>query len=148
MSEKCLMEGWATLEDGSHISLSQAECEELIASVNENEARKAEAMPTTKEAIAAMFDARDRLGTLGWIEGKYCPKDGSPFAAIQHSSTGIFTGNFDGKWPYDFAHIEDEGMHPYGFMWKPLDQLTEWEEEMRQKSAISTSSHIERLGRS
>jgi hypothetical protein len=147
MSDEQFIAGWAKLADGSRIAISEQDARAMMAQVEANEARKAAAMPTTKEAVSALFDAYDRLRQLGWSEGSYCPKDGSPFAAIQRGSTGIFTGFFDGEWPYDFAHIENAGTHPHGFMWKPLDKLTEWEEAARQKSAQSTSQFIERLGR-
>src|SRR5688572_24561303 len=99
MSEERKIEGWATLEDGSRVRLSEEECRAIVAATEANEKRKADAMPTTKEAVAAMFDAYDRLRKLGWRAGIYCPKDGTQFAAIQHGSTGIFTAWYSGDWP-------------------------------------------------
>lgn len=147
MTEKRNIEGWATLEDGQRVRLSREECEAIMAATEANEKRKADLMPTTKEAISAMFDAFDRLRKLGWQQGSYCPKDGSEFAVIQHGSTGIFTAWYSGKWPDGHAHVEDCIHNPEGFVWKPIDKLAEWEEEMRQKSARSTSQFIDRLGR-
>jgi hypothetical protein len=139
--------GHKTMPDGSHVPLSPAEAKDIWEAVEKNTARKAEMMPTSKEAISLMFDAFDRLRTLGWRGGAYCPKDGTPFAAIQHGSTGIFTGSFNGEWPYDFAYIEDEGTHPHGFIWKPLDQLTDWEEEQRKKSQADTEAYLDRMAK-
>jgi hypothetical protein len=147
MTEERIVEGWATLEDGSRVRLTQDEARALLEGAEANEARKAELMPTTKEAVGAMFDARDRLRRLGWGDGCYCPKDGSLFAVIQHGSSGIFTGFYRGEWPKGFARVEDEIMHPDGYLWKSLDKLTAWEEEMRKASARSTAGHIARLGK-
>ncbi len=147
MTENHIVQGWATLEDGSRVQLSQEECEALIANVEANEARKAELMPTTQEAVRLMFDAYDRLRKLGWSQGCYCPKDGTEFAIIQHGSTGIFTGHYQGEWPKGYVHCEDEVSHPDGLLWKSIDKLTEWEEVMRQRSAQSTARYIARLGR-
>ncbi len=145
MTENHIVQGWATLEDGSRVQLSQEECEALIANVEANEARKAEMMPTSREAVRLMFDAYDRLKKLGWRQGCYCPKDGTEFAVIEHGSTGIFTGRYSGEWPKGYVHVEDEVCRPNGILWKPIDKLTEWEEEMRQKSSQSTAGHMARL---
>ncbi len=147
MTEGKSFQGWATLDDGTHVSLSEESAKLLWESVEANEARRAEMMPTTKEALAVMLDARERLRKLGWQPGRYCPKNGTDFAVIQHGSSGIFTGHYSGEWPNGYLHVEDETCHPDGVLWKPLEHLTEWEEEMRQDAARSTSQHIERLGR-
>lgn len=147
LSKEKEISGWATLENGQRVRLSQEECKALIAATDANEKRKADLMPETKEAVASMFDAFDRLRKLGWQQGAYCPKNGSEFAAIQHGSTGVFTAWYSGEWPRGYLHLEDSIEHPDGIMWKPLDQLTEWEESMRQRSAQSASEFIDRLGR-
>ncbi len=146
MTDEKIIQGWATMEDGTRVQLSQEECEAIIANAEANEARKDEMMPTTQETVRLMFDAYDRLKKLGWSQGCYCPKDGTEFAVIQHGSTGIFTGHYLGEWPDGYVHCEDEVSHPDGLLWKSIDKLTEWEEEMRQASARSTAVHIARLG--
>ena len=59
---------------------------------------RAEAMPTEKDAIAAMWSAYQRLKELGWNDAIYCPKDGKPFDVIEAGSTGIHECIYEGKW--------------------------------------------------
>ncbi len=99
--------GHGTLSDGTHVPITRAEADALWKAVEIEKAQRAAMMPDTKAALRALCDARQRLKELGWKEGQYCPKDGTEFAAIEYGSTGIFTGWFDGKWPYDFAQIEE-----------------------------------------
>lgn len=139
--------GHGTLSDGTHVPITRAEADALWKAVEIEKAQRAAMMPDTKAALRALCDARQRLKELGWKEGQYCPKDGTEFAAIEYGSTGIFTGWFDGKWPYDFAQIEDGGMHPYGYMWKAVDQLTEDEAGARERSRQDTSDLIDRYRR-
>jgi hypothetical protein len=137
--------GHGTRADGTHVRFTSEEAKALWDSIEQNRARKAEAMPTTEDAIRTMFDGFDRLRDFGWRGGPYCPKDGTPFAAICHGSTGIFTGSYVGEWPSGSAMIEDCFTHPDGFIWKPLNQLTEWEEAQRQKALKDGEAYRERM---
>ena len=139
--------GHKTFADGHHEPLTRAEGEALWDAIEQNEARKAEQMPTSKEALHVMFDAFDRLRKLGWREGVHCPKDGSYFAVITFGSTGVFTGTYSGKWPDGYLIAEDCVMRPEGVMWKTVDALTEWEEAARMGSMEDTRKFIDRLGR-
>lgn len=136
--------GHGTRVDGTHVQFTGEEAKALWEEIEQNKARKAMAMPTTEDAIRTMFDGFDRLRDFGWRGGIYCPKDGSPFAVITHGSTGIFTGVYVGDWPDGEAMIEDCFTHSDGFVWKPLDQLTEWEEAQRQKSMKEGDAYRER----
>lgn len=139
--------GHGTLSDGTHVPLTRSHADALMASVEKSKKARSEKMPTTADALRALQDAYERLRELGWKPGSYCPKDGTEFAAIEYGSTGIFTGFFSGKWPYDFAHIEDGGIHPHGYLWKPIDALTDAEAEARERSRQGTSEFIDRIGR-
>jgi hypothetical protein len=66
--------------------------------VEKNRAERADAMPTEREAREVMFSAYQRLQELGWREAIYCPKDGSPFHAIEAGSTGIHDAVYWGNW--------------------------------------------------
>lgn len=145
--EEQFIRGHMTMADGTCVPLTAAEAKTIMDHICAAEAKQAAEMPTSKEAVAAMFNARDRLRRLGWREGQYCPKDGTEFAVIQYGSTGIFTAWYSGEWPKGYLHVEDCVHHPGECMWKPLDQLTEWEEEARQKSRADTSDFIDRMGR-
>lgn len=136
--------GHKTMADGSHQPLTRAEGDAIMKQVEANEAEKAELMPTSFQAVNLMFAAYDRLRQLGWNAGIYCPKDGSSFAIIEHGSTGVFTGNYSGKWPSGYVISEDCVLRPEGLLWKPIEMLTEWEEAARQQAAESTSQYIER----
>lgn len=137
--------GHGTLPNGTHVPLTHDQAKAIWEEIEQNEARKAKAMPTTAEAVRHMFDAFDRLRKLGWRGGVYCPKDGTPFAAICHGSTGIFTGSYEGDWPSGRAVIEDSFTHPDGFVWKPMDELTDWEREQVEKSREDSEDHRERM---
>lgn len=139
--------GHKTLADGTHVPLSSQEASEIWQQIEANKARREATMPSTEAALATMFDAFDRLRELGWRGGAYCPKDGSPFAAICHGSTGIFTGSYCGDWPDGHGLIEDGSTHPDGFLWKAIDDLTEWEEAARQRSMVSHEQYMERMFR-
>lgn len=62
---------------------------DLMDEVDAARARRADSMPTEKDAIRAMFQAFTRLQELGWREGRYMPTNGERHAGIQVGSTGI-----------------------------------------------------------
>lgn len=136
--------GHATAADGTHVLLSEKDAQEIWAYVEQQKVIREVSMPTTADALAIRSQARERMRELGWRDGCYCPKDGTPFAAIQHGSTGIFTATMTEEWPYGWANLEDEGCHPSGFLWKPIDQLTEAEDAARIQAGKDSAAHIER----
>lgn len=98
-------------EDGQlyHEPLTRAEGEKILAAAEAAEAKRAADMPTEKDAIEAMWSAYQRLKELGWNEAIYCPKDGTPFDAIEPGSTGIFRTHYSGEWPKGSWWAEDAG---------------------------------------
>lgn len=85
-------------------------------------AARADAMPTEKEALDVMFEAYQRLQELGWREAIYCPKDGSPFLAIEAGSTGIHDCAYIGEWPTgSWEIIEADDLWPSRpILFKPI----------------------------
>lgn len=85
--------------------------------------RRAEEMPTEKDAMAVMVDAFSRLKDLGWKEAIYCPKDGTPFLAIEAGCGAAGVCQYLGEWPKG-----SWWMHSGGDLWpsrpvlfKPMD---------------------------
>ena len=86
--------------------------EQWAAMVAEIEARKrdlAERLPDEAACLRAMGDAWQRLKELGWREAIYCPKDGTPFDAIEFGSTGIHDCHYEGEWPNGHWWIHEDG---------------------------------------
>lgn len=119
--------GHATLEDGTHVPLTKEEADALWKAAEAAEAKSAEDMPGTSDAIQAMQRGRSRLRDLGWREAQYCPKDRTPFAVIEYGSTGIFEAWYEGDWPDGRIYCCDYSTHPHGMLFKPLADLTEGE---------------------
>lgn len=82
-----------------HEPLTRAEADELLQRSDHAKAQRAAAMPTESDAIVAMWSAWQRLKELGWRDAIYCPKDGTPFQAIEAGSAGIHECSYLGKWP-------------------------------------------------
>jgi hypothetical protein len=101
--------GHKTLRDGSHEPLTRAEADEIMSRCDEADKRRAEAMPTEQSAIDAMMDAYIRLKEFGWRDVIYCPKDGSPFDAIEFGSSGIHECHYSGDWPDGSWWIHEAG---------------------------------------
>lgn len=75
--------------------------------------------------INAMHDAYRGLKFLGWREGRYAPRDGSRFLAIQEGSTGIFPCYWTPNPHVDggLFMLEDEDLYPQSkppVLWKPM----------------------------
>lgn len=79
----------------------------LLALIDARQVARQTAMPREQDAIQAMFEAWQRLRELGWREGIYAPKDGTPFQIIEAGSTGIFQCSYSGKWPDGYFMTED-----------------------------------------
>ena len=56
---------------------------DFMVQIEEAKRKRAELMPTEKEALLLAFEAWKRLKELGWKEAIYCPKDGTVFSAIE-----------------------------------------------------------------
>lgn len=99
MSEPSDIVGHATMTDGSHVGITRAEADAILAACDAAREKRAKDMPDVRTAICAMMDAHTRLKELGWREAIYCPKDGSEFEAIEAGSTGIHRCIYEGEWP-------------------------------------------------
>jgi hypothetical protein len=75
-------------------------------------AARAKLMPTERDAITLMFDCYQRLKELGWNDACYCPKDGTPFDAIEAGSSGIHDCHYEGDWPTGRWWISDGDLWP------------------------------------
>lgn len=92
-----------------HEPLTRAEAEALLTAVKQAEEQRAANMPNEETALAVLFDAFIRLKELGWREAIYCPKDGSPFLAIEAGSTGIHECRYQGEWPSGSWWVSGDG---------------------------------------
>lgn len=88
-------------EDGSarHEPLRQSEADALWRSIQDEKAKRAEAMPTEQDAVRAMWSAYQRLRELGWREAHYAPRDGRDLLFVEAGSTGIHRGHVDDPEP-------------------------------------------------
>jgi len=110
-----------------HEPLTREVADALIASADAAKVKRAQHMPTERDAINAMWSAYERLRELGWREAMYCPKDGSEFLAIEAGSTGIHTCTYTGEWPNGSYWIAADGdlwpSHPVLFIVRAAAQL-------------------------
>ena len=97
----------------------------LSAALAQADARAAE-MPDEASAIAALNRAYQRLKDLGWAEPQYCPKDGSPFLAIEPGCDKPCDATYIGDWPKGSWFISDDcdlwPSHPVLFRLRPEDE--------------------------
>lgn len=101
--------------DGSlrHEPLTREVAEALWKTAEEARLRRVASMPDERAAIAVLFSAWLRLKELGWKEAEYCPKDGTPFDAIEPGSTGVHRCHYEGTWPDGRWWTSDEhDMYP------------------------------------
>lgn len=90
-------------ERGHHrcgpVEVTKETFDELLASIEADEAARAARMPDEYAALMQMQDAYTRLKALGWKDAIYCPKNGTIFDAIEAGSTGIHDCHYMGEWP-------------------------------------------------
>lgn len=115
-------------DDGGfyHEPLRRAEAEAVMAECDAKRLKRERDMPDERAAIDALFESFQRLRELGWREAIYCPKDGTPFKAIEAGSTGIHPCFYMGDWPTGSWMVGD-GMdcgpsHPILFKLHPEDE--------------------------
>lgn len=136
--------GHATLDDGTHVTMTAEEAEALWKAAEEASARLADEMPETADALRTIHTGLSRLRDLGWREAKYCPKDGSPFAVIEYGSTGLFEAFYSGDWPTGRIYCCDYLCHPDGMLFKPLAELTDDERAKLDECMAREKVHYER----
>jgi hypothetical protein len=102
---------------------TEALLEELRARAEREKAERAEKMPTEQHAINQAFQAWLRLKELGWCEAIYCPKDGTPFYALEPGCTDYAYTTYMGEWPKGcwMAHIAGDLWPSYPMLFKPLN---------------------------
>src|ERR1700677_1690483 len=101
--------GHMTMVDGSHVPLTRAQADELLALADAQQEKRAADMPTVEDALRTMTGAFERLKELGFSEAIYCPKDGSQFDAIEAGSSGIHRCHYSGEWPDGHWWIASHG---------------------------------------
>lgn len=83
--------------------------DQILAEAKAHRRSIAQEMPTEQDAIYAMYRAYSRLRDLGWCDGIYMPKDGTPVTVIQIGSTGTFECRYSGEWADGYFNLYDGG---------------------------------------
>ena len=104
------------------IDVSLMDSETLFASIQATIAKRAADMPTEEDAMAAMQEAFERLKDLGWKEAMYCPKDGTPFLAIEAGCCAAGVCQYLGEWPKGswWMHSGGDLWPSRPILWKPI----------------------------
>lgn len=118
--------GHMTMPDGSHVALTAEEAKALWEEVERGKEERAKAMPTAKDALAAICDAQQRLNELGWRQnGGLRVKRGDNCAVAESGSTGMWKGWLDDDGKYvNYAGCVSNPRYTW---LKPLNELTEEE---------------------
>lgn len=116
--------GHATLEDGSHVPLTEEMAKELWEAAERGAADRAALMPTSRDAMRVISDAHQRMQALGWWKGGGLRvKRGDKCAVREDQSTGIWSGRLDEDGEY--VHYCDSVSAPRKVWLKPLSDLTD-----------------------
>lgn len=123
-----------TMADGSHVAIGADEAAEIWAAIEQADAKRADEMPTVRDALVALGKARQRFSDLGWRKGGGLEfrKEGEPdtrndieWAVIEEGSTGIFYARRCDKY---FHYCDCVSAHQKVYAKKASD-LTEDERE-------------------
>jgi hypothetical protein len=123
---------------------TQEQATAIFDAIKERDEDRQARLPNTIAALDQASVARERLRTLGWRDGIYCPKDGTAFALIEWGSTGIHSGHYMGKWPEGHIYSGDFLVQPQAVMWKAIDDLTADENAGLARSDADTVAFMER----
>lgn len=123
---------------------TEEQAKAIFEAISKSDAEREAAMPTYQAALHQASAARDRLKSLGWREGLYCPKDGTPFALIEWGSTAVHHGHYMGKWPKGDVYCGDFMIPPTAIMWKALDKLSDDERSALDASVADDKQFMER----
>lgn len=103
-----------------HEPLRKSEADALMQSIDEAKRRRAEMMPTDRDAAKAMFEAWYRLKELGWRETMYGPT-GEVVRVVEPGSSGIHEAVRHDPWPEKTWWSSDAEMWPMNpCLFKPL----------------------------
>jgi hypothetical protein len=123
---------------------TQKQAEAIFAEMKRTDAEREAAMPDTQAALHRASVARERLRSLGWSDGIYCPKDGTDFALIEWGSTGIHGGHYMGTWPDGHIYCADFLIQPQAIMWKAVEKLSADEASMLIASIADARKFMDR----
>ena len=102
--------GHKTFREGHsfrHEPLRKNEADAIMASIKEAKKRRAELMPTEKDAVRLMCDAYQRLEELGWRNTCYGPTN-QTVLLIEPGSSGIHKGCRWKEWPEKTWWIDND----------------------------------------
>lgn len=140
--------GHKTLIDGTHVPLTKDEADSFVQAIEEADAKRAEDMPTARDALAALIRAEQRLKDLGWWKGGGLRvKPGDECAIAETGSTGIWSGRLDSE--REYVHYGDYVSSPQKLWLKPIPELTDderaWMQECNQREAEAYTAMMDRL---
>lgn len=92
--------GHKTMHDGRHIPLTKEEAETMRDAIADIRTKRADKLPTARDALRAISEAQDRLRELGWWAGGFKIKAGDRCAVAQSGSTGMWSGRMDTERKY------------------------------------------------
>lgn len=128
--------GWKTGIDGSRTPITEGECADLIAMVEESERKRAAAFPKTLDALRAFLDADQRMKDLGWRKSIFGLEDGAELALAEIGSTGVFRA----VWCKSYLHYQGCVASMGKSFIKPIADLTPDE---RAKMEECEANHAE-----
>jgi len=123
---------------------TEEQAKAIFEAISKSDAEREAAMPTHQAALHQASAAKERLKKLGWREGIYCPKDGTPFALVEWGSTGVHPGHYMGEWPTGDVYCNDFMVPPHAIMWKAIDKLSDDERAAFNASIADGKDFIER----
>lgn len=95
-----------------HEPLRKSEADAILQACDEADRKRAEAMPTEKDAVNALWEAQQRLKELGWKDPTYAhelKQEGVESQLIELGSSGIHVGYYHKTGEHDVWWIGGEG---------------------------------------
>lgn len=124
--------------------VTEEQARAIFDAIKERDDERSARLPDHRAALDQASVAQERLKTLGWREGIYCPKDGTEFALIQWGSTGVHLGWYLGEWPSGHIYCGDFLIHPHAVMFKPIADMTDDEKADLDRSVTDDKAFMER----
>lgn len=140
--------GHKTLIDGTHVPLTKDEADAIYEAAMQAREKRAQDMPTARDALAALIRAQQRLNELGWWkDNSLCVKGGDECAVAETGSTGMWRGRLDDE--RRFVHYGDYASDPRKCWLKPLGELSDderaWMEECDKREAEALTAMLDRI---